>query len=279
MNSKKSKLLELNKLKVRKEFLYSQLKKDFEAHYDGAMHLDIMSLTNLVCEHQCGIESEFSERAFEIEEIQRSIERKLNVYFWPRWRAARLLTNSLIKSGRISTDEQFNKAAEFITEVEMILSDDLVAKNEAEEEQNKEAKENENLVLLAELMHPWILEHSFAQFRNGHLRDAVLNAFIALGDLIRERTGINLDGSALATEALSIKNPKLVLSEIDSDSGKNDQIGFMQIIQGSFTGIRNPKAHSVRHDLTEHKAAQYLILASLLARRITEASAMDTEND
>jgi hypothetical protein len=45
----------------------------------------------------------------------------------------------------------------------------------------------------------------------------------------------------------------------------------MQILVGAYLGIRNPKAHSLNHDLDPEKAAQYLIFASLLARRIYEA--------
>jgi hypothetical protein len=40
----------------------------------------------------------------------------------------------------------------------------------------------------------------------------------------------------------------------------------MQIFKGTFQGLRNPKTHSLAHDLTEVKAAQYLIFARLLAR-------------
>ena len=52
--------------------------------------------------------------------------------------------------------------------------------------------------------------------------------------------------------------------------------GFMQILKGAFQGVRNPKAHTLAHDLTEPTAAQYLIFASLLARRIEEAKAIDS---
>lgn len=45
----------------------------------------------------------------------------------------------------------------------------------------------------------------------------------------------------------------------------------MQILVGAYLGIRNPKAHSLNHDLDPEKAAQYLIFSSLLARRIYEA--------
>lgn len=45
----------------------------------------------------------------------------------------------------------------------------------------------------------------------------------------------------------------------------------MQVFKGVFQCIRNPKAYSLDHDLTEEKAAQYMVFASLLARRIDEA--------
>jgi uncharacterized protein (TIGR02391 family) len=72
---------------------------------------------------------------------------------------------------------------------------------------------------------------------------------------------------------MSIGNPLLVLSELESESGQNDQKGFMQIFKVTYQGIRNPKAHTLNHDLDEMKAAQYLVFASMLARRVEEANA------
>ncbi len=264
--------LEINRLKVRRECLFAELKRDFDRRYQGCMHFDVIVLANLYCEHQCGIESEFSARAAEIANIDQIIEEKEGKRFLQLWRASRSILKHLIESGRIKKEEQFEKAAQFLTIIENILSVDDVYQREEEQRKKQESQETEKIIWLRELMHPWIIEQSFEQYRNGHLRDAVLNAFIALGDLIRERTGIKLDGAKLANHALSEKDPFLILSEVETDSGRNDQVGFMQILQGAFTGIRNPAAHSVRHDLTEHKAVQYLVFASLLARRITEAT-------
>lgn len=121
------------------------------------------------------------------------------------------------------------------------------------------------------LLHAVIKENCYEQYKDGHFRDAVLNSIIAVFDLIREKARLDLDGEKLIGAALSTNNPKLILSDLGSESGKNDQIGFLQILQGAYKGIRNPKAHSIKHDLDELEAAQYLIFASLLARRIDEA--------
>lgn len=125
---------------------------------------------------------------------------------------------------------------------------------------------------ILDFLHPVIIESAYPQFRNGHFRDAVFNAFVAVFDLLRKRTGLDKDGAELAAEALSLAAPKLVLSNLQTESGKNDQKGFIQIFQGAFLGIRNPKAHSLETDLDQAGAAEYLVFASLLARRIAQAS-------
>ena len=122
------------------------------------------------------------------------------------------------------------------------------------------------------LLHPIIIEHSYQIYRNGHLREAVLNSITAVFDFIRVRTGNEEDGDRLIGQVMSPNDPQLILSELASESGLNDQKGFMQIYKGAYQGIRNPKAHSLTHDLTELKAAQYLVFASLLARRIDEST-------
>ena len=128
--------------------------------------------------------------------------------------------------------------------------------------------------ILEGLLHPVILESSYAQFRDGYFRDAVLNGVVALFDLIRKRSGLDKDGAALVNETFSLDHPLLVFSTLDSESGQNDQKGFMEILRGAYQGIRNPKAHSLSWtDLDEHKAAQYLVFVSLLARRVDEAVA------
>lgn len=123
-------------------------------------------------------------------------------------------------------------------------------------------------------LHSTIIEHAWPQLKDGHFRDAVLNSIIAVFDLIREKTGLKDDGDKLIGKAFSLDDPYLIFSELDTESGQNDQKGFMQILRGAFQGIRNPKAHTLTHDLTFDKAAQYLIFASLLARRVDEALAV-----
>lgn len=134
---------------------------------------------------------------------------------------------------------------------------------------------DESIPSLSWLLHPAVSEQSLKLFENGHLREAVLNSIMTVFHLIQVKTGLEEDGEALVGKALSLENPYLILTELNSESGRNDQKGFMRILQGSYQGIRNPKAHRLTHNLTKTNAAQYLVFASLLARRIDEARLVD----
>lgn len=88
-----------------------------------------------------------------------------------------------------------------------------------------------------QLLHPLIEKSSYKLYRSGHLRDAVLNSLIAPFDHIRRLTGIDADGEALINRAFSLGDPYLVFSELETESGQNDQKGFIQIFKGVFQGI------------------------------------------
>lgn len=132
-------------------------------------------------------------------------------------------------------------------------------------------RRNEAMSPWTDLLHDAVLASSIEQYKNAHWRNSVLDAFIAVFELVRHRTGLDLDGEALITRAFSVDRPLLVVADLATESGRNDQVGFMMMLQGAYRGVRNPKAHSLQDDLTAHKAAQYLVLASLLCRRIEEA--------
>lgn len=122
-----------------------------------------------------------------------------------------------------------------------------------------------------DLLDPLIKDKAYKFYKRGDHREAVLNSVIALFDEIRSKTGIDLDGDKLVERAFAPKDPYLVFSELDTESGRKDQQGFLQLFQGAYQAIRNPKAHTLDHDLIPESAAQYLVFASLLARRLRDS--------
>lgn len=149
---------------------------------------------------------------------------------------------------------------------------DLVKYNDrVESEEELEMEYDEEIQHFEQLIHPVIAEHSLQQYYDGYLKEAVFNSILAVFDLIRERTGLDEDGDKLIGKVFSLENPSLIFSNLDTVTGRDDQKGFMQILKGVYQGIRSPKAHRSTHDLTNLKAARYLVLASLLAQRIKDA--------
>jgi uncharacterized protein (TIGR02391 family) len=154
-----------------------------------------------------------------------------------------------------------------------ILKHDLPDVQRNIEKLAKAGQEENKPVGFEDMLHPVITAKCLPLFMDGHLREAVVNGVIAVYDMIRERTKSTLDGNALAGHAFGLENGKLIFSEVDTETGQNDQKGFLQIYQGVYTGVRNVKSHSLTHDLNEQKAAQYLVMLSLLARRVEECKA------
>ncbi len=128
---------------------------------------------------------------------------------------------------------------------------------------------------IKELLDPTVELAAYGHYQAGHYREAVLNAIMAVFDILRSKSGLDLDGAALVTQALSIENPILKLANIESQSGRNIQVGFIDMLKGAYTGVRNPKAHKLETDLNAISAAQYLVLASLLARKLATSVRAD----
>src|SRR2546428_8972229 len=116
------------------------------------------------------------------------------------------------------------------------------------------------------LLHDSVRDAALKQFCGGHWRDAQLNAVMAVLELIRMRTGLHNDGDVLITQTFSLNQPLLTVGDLKTQSGRDAQLGFMMALQGINKGTRNPRAHSLVHDLNALNAAHYLVFASLLAR-------------
>jgi uncharacterized protein (TIGR02391 family) len=80
-------------------------------------------------------------------------------------------------------------------------------------------------------------------FAQGHLSHGVAEAIKVMRDILRERSGLDLDGERLATRALSPTNPRIVVADLETETGNSRQRGVMAVAQGIFAAVRNPIAH------------------------------------
>lgn len=124
-----------------------------------------------------------------------------------------------------------------------------------------------------EFVHPRICALARPRFEAGFFGDAVESSFKEVNEsvkrIVRDTDGRELDGAGLMTTAFSPQNPVIKLSALISETDKNIQQGYMQIMAGSMTGIRNPKAHGNLNP-DSSKALHLIALASLLMHKVDE---------
>ena len=70
--------------------------------------------------------------------------------------------------------------------------------------------------------------------------------------------------------AFSLSNPVLELADLTTQSGRDEQKGYMRLSAGAMTGIRNPKAHA-NVFIDDNRAIHLLFVASLLRSKLDEA--------
>jgi len=124
------------------------------------------------------------------------------------------------------------------------------------------------------MLHPVLVSLVRRRFEDGHRADAVEAAFKEINTRVKravqEASGRELDGADLMRQAFSDKNPVLLLADLTTESGRNIQVGYMQIFAGAMQGIRNPAAHG-NIDVPRDEAIHLFFLASLLMRRLDAA--------
>jgi uncharacterized protein (TIGR02391 family) len=119
-------------------------------------------------------------------------------------------------------------------------------------------------------LHPEIARAASDLYRDGHYANAVQDAVKALNGLVRLRSGLELDGTALMERALNPTNPSLKFNDLSDQPDRDEQKGFMMMFSGAVSGLRNPRAHSFIHDDPE-RALEFIAFVSLLAKLLDEA--------
>lgn len=96
---------------------------------------------------------------------------------------------------------------------------------------------------------------------------AIKTAILYLTEEIRERTDLDSDGESLVTKAFSEKAPLIKINRLETESEKSEQIGFMNLLQGLYKAIRNPRNHNLKVD-TKAECDELLTFINMLVRTI-----------
>ena len=109
--------------------------------------------------------------------------------------------------------------------------------------------------------------------RDGHYKQAALEAYIRVIDDVKFRSGLaEVDGDALMNRAFGSERQTSLLrfNSLQTPAEQDEQKGIFYLFKG-VVGLRNAKAHSNVLFESPQRAHEYLALASLLLR-LLEAS-------
>lgn len=121
--------------------------------------------------------------------------------------------------------------------------------------------------------HRQVLSYCTAELLEDNYFHAVLEATKGLFERVRQRTGLQTDGSVLVDQAFGGDIPRVAFNSLRSDSERSEQRGLMNLFKGVYGTFRNPTAQSPRISwpMTEQDALDLLILLSMLHRRLDQA--------
>lgn len=125
------------------------------------------------------------------------------------------------------------------------------------------------------LIHPRITAVSKQLFIDGHKAESVENAFKEINsrtkNIFKQQKPNDQvpDGHKLMTTVFSERNPIVQFCELDSDSGRNTQLGFMMMFSGSISALRNSMAHE-NIDISTEDAMRQLSFASMLMYKLDD---------
>lgn len=127
-----------------------------------------------------------------------------------------------------------------------------------------------------QLIHPRIAQVSKKLFLDGSYANAACDAYIEINDRVKKlfqvvKPGEKVpDGDAAMKNVFSANTPLIEFCDRSTDSGANTQKGFMEMLAGAMSALRNPKAHA-NITIDRDDAMRRLIFASMLMYKIDEA--------
>ncbi len=87
---------------------------------------------------------------------------------------------------------------------------------------------------------------------------------------IREISGLDSEGYKLIDATISSDTPMIIINNFASESERNEQTGFANLLKGFYSMFRNPTAHSpkIKWEIKECDALDIMSLASYFHRRL-----------
>jgi uncharacterized protein (TIGR02391 family) len=134
---------------------------------------------------------------------------------------------------------------------------------------------NDGSTLTVDSLHPIVRDACADLFAGNHYRQGVLDAALALRDLVREKSGLtDTNDRTLMSKALAGKKPRIVVSDAAGDQGTNVREGTAYLALGIVSRLRNVLTHE-KLEIESHEAMEMVGLISRVARDVEGGRAAD----
>ena len=123
-----------------------------------------------------------------------------------------------------------------------------------------------------EMLHADVVKCCKEEYLQENYFHAVFEAAKSLSEKVREKTGLQEDGSTLFNTVFSVNNPRLALNSLQTSTEKNLQNGLKEMLNGVTHMVRNVTAHElkVKWVVNEQDAIDILTTISFLHKQLDE---------
>jgi uncharacterized protein (TIGR02391 family) len=122
-------------------------------------------------------------------------------------------------------------------------------------------------------LHPRVRELAEERFEMGFYSDSILNCLREINSKLKRHSIENgreeRDGADLITNIFSVRNPLIVFADLQTENGRNIQLGYMKIFEGMMIGVRNPKSHENMYP-DQNKTIHFLFMVSFMITKLQE---------
>lgn len=114
-------------------------------------------------------------------------------------------------------------------------------------------------------------------YDEGNYTDCIIDAMMYLTDTIREKSGLTVDGEKLVHQSFLGNDYKIHISPARTDTEKDIQRGYGEIIKGMYAAIRNPRHHDHQTDTKEDANIIIVFIDHILTKIKKSTGVFDEE--
>lgn len=128
-------------------------------------------------------------------------------------------------------------------------------------------------------VHPEVLKYCKPELLQKNYFHAVLEAVKGIASRIRSMTNLQNDGADLVNDSFKVANPYIIINNLQNDTEKSEQKGFINLLTGVFGMFRNVTAHAakIEWNIEEEEAFDLLTLVSLIHKKLDKSTIIKTK--